>query len=704
MKLKHILPVAALALPMAAAAQNVYLPTLDFEQPTWKALGVFDTWDESPFRKGTLTGNCNIANNPTANSEINPIDGRPVNPSIKVLAVQRSRYGSNTFGARITLNEPFDLTAKPKYVHAWIRTPKAGRAMIIGLGKRKDRPGQSDEVVQFAQITGSALEADKWQEVVLPAAGNEGVQIHSLVIVPHCESPHDLTEDFVAYIDNVSVNDSPAPSLITGYYPTSIDKKQAYTRNDRHLDAVRLTVGNKTQSYSVPTPRKVYTNAGAAAFFAQAGDVVTPSVSYTGTWMHTYVYLDKNQDGQFDPQTELVSYSHYQGKNSEGNKADQGSSIQPRPFTLPADLVPGIYRMRYKVDWDNIDPLGSGSLLQDGGAFVDIRLNVHGSAAILRQHNLNGEIITPEGYKLESFQAPFGQPFVVKMNPADGFEYAGMIVKHGYRLASDSLSKDNVQWETIRVPRSIFNTDNTFTLPGEWMYGDVELEGLFIETGTYKPEPAPQWYSRFTPGMIANGKFAPGTQWYSMQIGHQGYVLKAEGTQKTLELTDTEVNTEDGKQLWCFVGNNAEGFRIYNLAAGPDYVLAAPTNMGNDKGGSSFPTLQPVGSIPRGYSAVWRFSDSNDLGKSGPAYAYMYEDGIPANKVNNRNNKFAFWNGGADKGSTLTILPVTSNLTTSVATVDFQPTAAATTYDLTGRRVAQNTRGILVQKGKVVVR
>ena len=80
----------------------------------------------------------------------------------------------------------------------------------------------------------------------------------------------------------------------------------------------------------------------------------------------------------------------------------------------------------------------------------------------------------------------------------------------------------------------------------------------------------------------------------------------------------------------------------------------------------------------------------------------MYEDGIPANKVNNRNNKFAFWNGGADKGSTLTILPVTSNLTTSVTTVDFQPTAAATTYDLAGRRVAQNTRGVLVQKGKVV--
>ena len=339
MKLQHLLPVAALALPLAASAQTVTLPTLDFESTAWQSLGVFDTWEASPFRTGALTGNCALLSNPTT-GELNPIDGTPVNPSAKVLAVQRSRYGSNTFGARITLNQPFDLTPTPKYVHAWIHTPKAGRAMIIGLGKRKDRPGQSDEVVQFAQITGSSLEADRWQEIVLPAAGNEGVQIHSLVIVPHCESPHDLTEDFAAYIDNVSVNDSPAPSLITGYYPISVDKKQAYTRTDRHLDIVRLSVDGKQQVFNVPTPRTVYTDAGNAEFFAKAGDVVTPSVTYNGTWMHSYVYLDKNQDGKFDPDTELVSYSYYKGKNSEGQTVSNGNTIAPRPSPFPPTSPP----------------------------------------------------------------------------------------------------------------------------------------------------------------------------------------------------------------------------------------------------------------------------------------------------------------------------------------------------------------------------
>ena len=52
----------------------------------------------------------------------------------QVLGFQRSRYGSNTFGARIDLKQPFALTKETKYVHVMIHKPKAGRTMLIGLG------------------------------------------------------------------------------------------------------------------------------------------------------------------------------------------------------------------------------------------------------------------------------------------------------------------------------------------------------------------------------------------------------------------------------------------------------------------------------------------------------------------------------------------------------------------------------------------
>jgi hypothetical protein len=221
MTLKFILPLAALALPLAVPAQNnpkveeaPINVSFDFEpNPAnpWRELGVFDTWEESPFRTGKLKGNVAVVDNPTLD-ELNPLTGLPVNPSKCVLGLQRSRFGSNTFGARIVLQQPVALTPKPLYIHAWVRSPKAGRVLIAGLGKRKERTKQVDDVVQVAEITTSPLEVNQWREIVVPAAANKGVELYSLVIVPDCESPHDLKEDFVAYIDNVSINTVSAPT------------------------------------------------------------------------------------------------------------------------------------------------------------------------------------------------------------------------------------------------------------------------------------------------------------------------------------------------------------------------------------------------------------------------------------------------------------------------------------------------------------
>ena len=96
MTLKHILPLAAFALPLAVAAQTSTTPaspavgaSFDFEgAQNWKALGVFDTWEASPFRTGKLLGNVAVVDNLTT-AELNPLTGKPVNPSKKVLAFQR---------------------------------------------------------------------------------------------------------------------------------------------------------------------------------------------------------------------------------------------------------------------------------------------------------------------------------------------------------------------------------------------------------------------------------------------------------------------------------------------------------------------------------------------------------------------------------------------------------------------------------------
>lgn len=207
MKLNTILTVAAMALSLNAAAQT----SITFDRTDHGAISVYDSWTGSPFRTGQLEGNLAVVDN-HLNTECD-IMGLNPNTSRKMLAIQRSRYGSNTFGARIQLlpEQQFELTPNEKYVHVMLHRPYAGRVMVIGLGKRDDRAGQNPEAEQFWAMTTQPVPANQWEEVVLPIKGNGGITINSLVIVPDCESPHDYTEDQLCYIDNIEVNDNPLP-------------------------------------------------------------------------------------------------------------------------------------------------------------------------------------------------------------------------------------------------------------------------------------------------------------------------------------------------------------------------------------------------------------------------------------------------------------------------------------------------------------
>ena len=144
------------------------------------------------------------------------------------------------------------------------------------------------------------------------------------------------------------------------------------------------------------------------------------------------------------------------------------------------------------------------------------------------------------------------------------------------------------------------------------------------------------------------------TNWYTIQIGANGYVIDNNDNSSYIALDNVKSDAKDEAQLWAFIGDNTNGYRIYNKQAGASKVLAAPTSMTGTTGSTSYPILVNASAVPAGYTDLWQFQRSNDLG-DGDTYFYMYEKGYPANKVNNRNNILAFWNGGADSGSTLNI-------------------------------------------------
>ena len=499
-------------------------------------------------------------------------------------------------------------------------------------------------------------------------------------------------------------------------------EEQLYTRNDRRLNAVKLQVsGGSVQTITAPSsPNTVYVNMTTEQMLVKPGETVTASVAYSGNWMHAYTYIDYSNDGKFNALvnddltiaegSDLMSFSFYGGADNDNGINSAGTRITGNSrntlnmpsFTIPADAKPGLYRMRYKVDWNSIDPAGSvdqsNPILGNGGGIIDVMLNVHGDYCNVNDANRNGEVLSAaDGERLVTYQAPFGQDFRIKMNPENGFEYKGAIVKYGYNLQGDSTKNGNVQWQKVFFERQQFDENDEITIPAKYMCGDIEIEGLFIEQGTYEE---PQKPTRYTTTKVEDGNFADGTTWYTIQIGQQGYVLSNNGSASYISLSNTVLDLEDEAQLWCFTGNDVDGYKVYNMQAGADKVLASPIEMLGNTGNSSFPTLQPVAALPSGYTDLWNFENSSDLGSSDVSHAYMYEMGYPSHKVNNRDNRLAFWNGGADSGSTLQIY--IAKTTTAVDFVTADKTDGAI-YDLTGRRVIEPEKGVYIVGGKKVL-
>ena len=511
MKRNYILSIVFALLPSLAFAQHITFENTE----EYRSLGAYDTWEQSPFRTGVLNGSNFVSLVANPDMEEKDAPGVATNASEQVLAVQRSRYGSNTFGARIDLNEPFCLGTSKRYVHVLVNKPvgEGGVVMLIGLGKRHDWEGQKPETEQF-WVTASLSTQGQWNDLVFPVTTNESVDIHSLVVVPDLASPHLRTSDFVAYIDDIELNDSPRPRYQIINYPLNFDTDQKPTRTDRALTKLTFTGEGAAKDVAVPTTT-VYNNLTESAMvYAKAGTEVTVKMTFTGNWMSGYAYVDWNNDGQFTPViedhkaaegSELVSYTYFNGYNSKGESQSSGNSvvngaITCPAFTIPEGTQPGVYRMRLKVDWNNADAGGnddSGNLITaNGGAVVDVLLNVHEDNVRISANQLNGDVLTPEGAALSDAPVAFGQAVKIKMAPAPDFTYTGVVITHGYNLDGPEFVRDNRQYKSITIPASAFNkTTHEYTIPASYIDGEVRIEGLFTPGEMPDPEEEGEIYT-----------------------------------------------------------------------------------------------------------------------------------------------------------------------------------------------------------------
>lgn len=93
----------------------------------------------------------------------------------------------------------------------------------------------------------------------------------------------------------------------------------------------------------------------------------------------------------------------------------------------------------------------------------------------------------------------------------------------------------------------------------------------------------------------SNGSWASGTKWYKMTLG--GKYLSAYNTDHNGSLLDNSATADGAGAYWCVVGDETNGYKFYNRAAGPNKVfgiVSAFTNNYNDVTRASFYTSATV--------------------------------------------------------------------------------------------------------------
>ena len=224
--------------------------------------------------------------------------------------------------------------------------------------------------------------------------------------------------------------ETPDPDQPDEKYPVSFDKTALNTSaHGRMLNSFSLQqAGKETQTKSVKTSKAAYEDHTAdEPFTVEAGSELTASFDYTGEWMHSFVYIDFDNDGDFSYKegqwnqtgTDLVAFSFYSldsnpkndasGYNSVGDEltGDARNTYAAPSFKAPAKA--GEYRIRFKIDWNCILPGGSSTILENGGGVWDATLKVvepvvDGISTINAEAANGVQFFTVDGVKLSKLQ------------------------------------------------------------------------------------------------------------------------------------------------------------------------------------------------------------------------------------------------------------------------------------------------------------
>ena len=326
------------------------------------------------------------------------------------------------------------------------------------------------------------------------------------------------------------------------------------TRSDRYVTSISLQ-----SSMSVATPANSTTInsdftgnglayidlTGSVTMRAYAGETVTASIARNGNWTNAYVYIDKEANGftaLYDTETQtlggdLMTFSFYSGDeandatgvNSAGEAKTGGARNTIAMPSFQAPSTPGTYRMRFKHDWNSINPNGgNANFNSNGGSIIDVTLEVVQSNVAVKY------IFTWQG--AEKFTQT--TPAIV------GGEYPAI---------------------TTTFPFGVSATKPEGTIPNEGIVDGVKTVEIALSVNLPFP---------YAPDVASI------TTWQYIQMhSNNKKFLKYESDY--ISWSDANLLGKRDAYAWTFVGNPFDGFKMLNKAATAEGKALKSTNSGN---------------------------------------------------------------------------------------------------------------------------
>lgn len=376
---------------------------------------------------------------------------------------------------------------------------------------------------------------------------------------------------------------TPATMLAQSAYPVNFDENEASTRTGRYTNAILLSSSYGTQTVEVnqKKEKRMYIKRLDDCLRAKIGETVTAGFDWKGTWMCGYAYIDFGKDGNYDvdyddngvnAMKDLMTYSMYKNKDSKGATVSGAPSINPPSFTIPSDVKPGIYRMRYKVDWDCVDPggnmLSGNDIKKNGGVIVDTRINVHGETAhvtVKGADEKKGTLsLADYSAELNNQDVEFGKDLTIAIAIKDGYNFSSLNVKHGYGLDGEAVVDGLRQWQENTIMAYTAKGDK-ITIPASYIDGDVEITVNFAAEGATSGD---NYALNFEKDLAQMNPTANSLTEFSItnKAGKKSAIAIPEGTTVYRDALTKEVNAKPGDVLTpgiAFTGDTEMGAYLY---------------------------------------------------------------------------------------------------------------------------------------------